>query len=192
MTFCFIQAIEHGNASTYGNLLSSMRNAICSAKSGMGGGSGGGAAVTSLLTKLLSGGSLADPIVPDALEGGHTNESVDFKETESDESDPYAGRIRAAYNKITKSASGGSKRLKMIARMMKKKKKTKGPHPESSSQRKRKTVDTNKDYNPADDLDPLVTMAKKAKASVVTLESIVYDIIATNSAQQVTENSHEG
>ncbi|KAI3826850.1 hypothetical protein L1987_00908 [Smallanthus sonchifolius] len=59
MTFCFIQAIEHGNASTYGNLLSSMRNAIRSARSDMGGGSGGGAVVTSLLTMLLSGGSLA-------------------------------------------------------------------------------------------------------------------------------------
>ncbi|PWA57316.1 zinc finger, LSD1-type, Caspase-like domain protein [Artemisia annua] len=31
MTFIFIEAIEHGNASTYGNLLSSMRNAITNA-----------------------------------------------------------------------------------------------------------------------------------------------------------------
>ncbi|PWA53001.1 Peptidase C14, caspase catalytic [Artemisia annua] len=55
MTFCFIQAIEHGNASTYGALLSSMRNAIRSAKSDMG---AGGGAVTSLLSMLLTGGSL--------------------------------------------------------------------------------------------------------------------------------------
>nr|XP_043609475.1 metacaspase-1 [Erigeron canadensis] len=58
MTFCFIQAIEHGNASTYGSLLGSMRNAIRSAKSDMGLGIGGGA-VTSLLGMLLTGGSLA-------------------------------------------------------------------------------------------------------------------------------------
>lgn len=60
MTFCFIQAIEHGNASTYGSLLGSMRNAIRSARSDMGGGGGGGGgAVTSLLSMLLTGGSLA-------------------------------------------------------------------------------------------------------------------------------------
>ncbi|CAI9269096.1 unnamed protein product [Lactuca saligna] len=57
MTFCFIQAIEHGNASTYGHLLASMRNAIRSARTDMGGGGGGGA-VTSLLSMLLTGGSL--------------------------------------------------------------------------------------------------------------------------------------
>ncbi|XP_076949159.1 metacaspase-1-like [Bidens hawaiensis] len=34
MTYCFIQAIEHGNASTYGSLLSSMRNAIRNAPRG--------------------------------------------------------------------------------------------------------------------------------------------------------------
>lgn len=62
MTFCFIQAIEHGNASTYGSLLSSMRNAIRSVRSDMGGGDG---SVTSLLTMLLTGGSLAG-----ALTGG--------------------------------------------------------------------------------------------------------------------------
>ncbi|MFS8003800.1 putative metacaspase type I, plant [Helianthus anomalus] len=42
MTFCFIEAIEHRNASTYGSLLRSMRNAIRSARGG-GGSSGGGA-----------------------------------------------------------------------------------------------------------------------------------------------------
>ncbi|GJU63124.1 mitogen-activated protein kinase kinase kinase YODA-like protein [Tanacetum coccineum] len=55
MTFCFIQAIEHGNASTYGALLGSMRNAIRSAKCDM---VAGGGAVTSLLSMLLTGGSL--------------------------------------------------------------------------------------------------------------------------------------
>ncbi|CAH1441051.1 unnamed protein product [Lactuca virosa] len=59
MTFCFIQAIEHGNAQTYGHLLASMRNAIRSARTDMGGGGGGGGAVTSLLSMLLTGGSLA-------------------------------------------------------------------------------------------------------------------------------------
>nr|XP_043626603.1 metacaspase-1-like [Erigeron canadensis] len=39
MTFCFIEAIEHGNASTYGSLLSSMRNSISNASRGPGGGS---------------------------------------------------------------------------------------------------------------------------------------------------------
>ncbi|GJR20943.1 metacaspase-1-like protein isoform X1 [Tanacetum coccineum] len=55
MTFCFIHAIEHGNASTYGALLGSMRNAIRSAKCDMG---AGGGAVTSLLSMLLTVGSL--------------------------------------------------------------------------------------------------------------------------------------
>ncbi|CAH1416261.1 unnamed protein product [Lactuca virosa] len=36
MTFCFIEAIEHGNASTYGSLLSSMRNTIRNASRGFG------------------------------------------------------------------------------------------------------------------------------------------------------------
>lgn len=59
MTFCFIEAIEHGNASTYGSLLSSMRNAIRNARTSTGGGGSGGAVVGSLLTMLLTGGSLA-------------------------------------------------------------------------------------------------------------------------------------
>ncbi|KAI3498407.1 hypothetical protein L1887_34182 [Cichorium endivia] len=36
MTFCFIEAIEHGNASTYGTLLTSMRNTISNASRGFG------------------------------------------------------------------------------------------------------------------------------------------------------------
>nr|GEW73290.1 metacaspase-1-like isoform X1 [Tanacetum cinerariifolium] len=55
MTFCFIQSIEHGNASTYGALLSSICYAIRSEKSDMG---AGGGAVTCLLSMLLTGGSL--------------------------------------------------------------------------------------------------------------------------------------
>ncbi|KAI3511289.1 hypothetical protein L1887_18438 [Cichorium endivia] len=47
-------AIEHGNASTYGSLLGSMRNAIRSARTDMGGGGGGGGAVNSLLSMLLT------------------------------------------------------------------------------------------------------------------------------------------
>lgn len=50
MTYCFIEAIEHGNASTYGSLLSSMRNAIRNAPRGFSG-SGGGSVLD-----MLSGG----------------------------------------------------------------------------------------------------------------------------------------
>lgn len=66
MTFCFIQAIEHGQAATYGNILNSMRNVIRSTGSGGGGGGGAvasllggsGGAVTSLVSMLLTGGSV--------------------------------------------------------------------------------------------------------------------------------------
>lgn len=66
MTFCFIQAIEHGQAATYGNILNSMRNIIRSTGSGGGGGGGAvssllggsGGAVTSLVGMLLTGGSV--------------------------------------------------------------------------------------------------------------------------------------
>ncbi|XP_043725431.1 metacaspase-1 [Telopea speciosissima] len=54
MTFCFIQAIERGHATTYGSILNSMRSTI----SGTGNDLGGGP-VTSLLTMLLTGGSLS-------------------------------------------------------------------------------------------------------------------------------------
>lgn len=59
MTFCFIQAIEHNPVTTYGGVLTAMRTAIRDA-----GGSGssvpdiGGGMVTSLLSMLVSGGSL--------------------------------------------------------------------------------------------------------------------------------------
>ncbi|PKA53303.1 Metacaspase-1 [Apostasia shenzhenica] len=53
MTFCFIQAIEKGHAATYGSMLNSMRSTIRNAGDSMGGG-----AVTSLLTMLITGGSL--------------------------------------------------------------------------------------------------------------------------------------
>ncbi|KVH97156.1 Peptidase C14, caspase catalytic [Cynara cardunculus var. scolymus] len=58
MTFCFIQAIEHGNASTYGTLLTSMRNAIRNGRRGVGGVSG--AAVTSVFDMLSVGGGGGD------------------------------------------------------------------------------------------------------------------------------------
>ncbi|EOX96555.1 hypothetical protein QUC31_005610 [Theobroma cacao] len=54
MTFCFIQAIERGHGATYGSILTAMRNAIRS----VGGGDVGGGAVTSLITMLLTGGSV--------------------------------------------------------------------------------------------------------------------------------------
>lgn len=58
MTFCFIQAIERsGPGATYGTILTAMRTAIKNAGSS-GGGSGGGDVVTSLLSMLLTGGSL--------------------------------------------------------------------------------------------------------------------------------------
>jgi len=57
MTFCFIQAVERsGPGATYGTILTSMRSAIKNA--GSGGGGGGGDAVTSLISMLLTGGSL--------------------------------------------------------------------------------------------------------------------------------------
>ncbi|GAB2224327.1 hypothetical protein Droror1_Dr00005081 [Drosera rotundifolia] len=55
MTYCFIQAIERGQASTYGSMLTSMRAAIRNI--GNGAGLGGGV-VSSLLSMLISGGSL--------------------------------------------------------------------------------------------------------------------------------------
>ncbi|XP_057474043.1 metacaspase-1-like [Actinidia eriantha] len=53
MTFSFIQAIERGQATTYGNMLTSMRSTIRDTGNDIGGG-----VVTSLLTMLLTGGSL--------------------------------------------------------------------------------------------------------------------------------------
>ncbi|KMS99892.1 hypothetical protein BVRB_1g017400 [Beta vulgaris subsp. vulgaris] len=59
MTYCFIQAIERGQASTYGSMLNSMRSAIRNVGNGGGtGGIAGGGVVTSLLTMLVSGGSV--------------------------------------------------------------------------------------------------------------------------------------
>ncbi|AQL05569.1 Putative metacaspase family protein [Zea mays] len=56
MTFCFIQAIERGQGTTYGSILNSMRSTI--RNTGDSAGVGGGA-VTSLITMLLTGGSLS-------------------------------------------------------------------------------------------------------------------------------------
>ena len=54
MTYCFIQAIERGHATTYGSVLNSMRTAIrCTGSNDLG---VGGGAVTSLLNMLLIGG----------------------------------------------------------------------------------------------------------------------------------------
>ncbi|XP_074283053.1 metacaspase-1-like [Silene latifolia] len=53
MTYCFIQAIERGHASTYGSMLNAMRDAIRNTSSN----DLGGGVVTSLLTMLLTGGS---------------------------------------------------------------------------------------------------------------------------------------
>jgi hypothetical protein len=55
MTFCFIQAIERGQAATYGSILSSMRETI--RNTGGGASMAGGGAVTSLISMLLTGGS---------------------------------------------------------------------------------------------------------------------------------------
>ncbi|XP_031482599.1 metacaspase-1-like [Nymphaea colorata] len=52
MTFCFIQAIERGAGTTYGNLLNAMRTTIRNTDVGSGGGP-----VSSLLTMLLTGDS---------------------------------------------------------------------------------------------------------------------------------------
>ncbi|KAI3968401.1 hypothetical protein MKW92_017266 [Papaver armeniacum] len=55
MTFCFIQALERGHGATYGSILNSMRSTI--RNTGNGNDLGGGA-VTSVLSMLLTGGSL--------------------------------------------------------------------------------------------------------------------------------------
>lgn len=69
MTFCFIQAIERsGPGATYGTILTSMRSAIKNAGSG---GSGGGDVVTSLVSMLLTGGSLTT--------GGLRQVNIQFK-----------------------------------------------------------------------------------------------------------------
>lgn len=52
MTYCFIQAIERGQARTYGSVLTAMRAAIRDTDS-----SAGGGVVTGLVTMLLTGGS---------------------------------------------------------------------------------------------------------------------------------------
>lgn len=56
MTFCFIQAIERGQGTTYGSILNSMRSTI--RNTGESAGVGGGV-VTSLITMLVTGGSLS-------------------------------------------------------------------------------------------------------------------------------------
>lgn len=53
MTYSFIQAIERGQATTYGAMLNAMRSTIRSTDDDL----GGGGIVTSLLTMLLTGGS---------------------------------------------------------------------------------------------------------------------------------------
>ncbi|KAJ4957570.1 hypothetical protein NE237_024681 [Protea cynaroides] len=53
MTYCFIQAIERGEGTTYGSILNSMRTAIRNTGNDFGGGP-----VTTLLTMLLTGGSI--------------------------------------------------------------------------------------------------------------------------------------
>lgn len=54
MTYCFIQAIERGHGSTYGTILNSMRSTIRSTGDSLGGGP-----LTSLLSMLVTGGSLS-------------------------------------------------------------------------------------------------------------------------------------
>ncbi|KAL5973757.1 Metacaspase-1 [Asimina triloba] len=53
MTFCFIQAIERGHGTTYGSILNSMRTTIRNTGNEMGGGQ-----VTTLISMLLTGGSV--------------------------------------------------------------------------------------------------------------------------------------
>ncbi|KMZ57843.1 Metacaspase 9 [Zostera marina] len=55
MTFCFIQAIERGQAATYGSMLTSMRSTIRNTGTGSVGSSGD--PISSLIGMLISGGS---------------------------------------------------------------------------------------------------------------------------------------
>ncbi|KAI3458392.1 hypothetical protein Pfo_015055 [Paulownia fortunei] len=58
MTFAFIQAIEKGQGTTYGNILNAMRSTIRGNDDDL---SGGGGAVTTLLTMLSTGESAGEP-----------------------------------------------------------------------------------------------------------------------------------
>ncbi|KAH7576162.1 hypothetical protein JRO89_XS01G0005100 [Xanthoceras sorbifolium] len=58
MTFCFIQAIELGQATTYGSILNSMRHAIRTVGSN-GGGAPAGPPNTNLMNMLVYGGSVS-------------------------------------------------------------------------------------------------------------------------------------
>ncbi|KAK4792508.1 hypothetical protein SAY86_022943 [Trapa natans] len=65
MTYSFIEAIERGHGGTYGSMLNAMRSTINNSTSGSSeifGRPGGGDLVSSLLTMLLEGGSLASRI----------------------------------------------------------------------------------------------------------------------------------
>lgn len=53
MTFCFIKAIEQGHGDTYGSILNAMRSTIRNTS-----GAAAGGPITSLLSMLLTGGSL--------------------------------------------------------------------------------------------------------------------------------------
>ncbi|KAI3797815.1 hypothetical protein L1987_33078 [Smallanthus sonchifolius] len=73
-----------------------------------------------------------DLIIPDALKDGHVEDAeTSFDDTESDDSDPDAERIKISINKRDETASIPSRCLKMVAR--RKMMKTRGPPPESSS-----------------------------------------------------------
>ncbi|KAI3821163.1 hypothetical protein L1987_08720 [Smallanthus sonchifolius] len=88
----------------------------------------------------------------DAPAGGDVDDANDdSEETDSDSDfDPVVDRGRIAINKRAETATGVSRRIKMIARS--RKKKTRGPPLESSSKGKRKKTTTDKDYSPQDDL----------------------------------------
>ncbi|KAI3814149.1 hypothetical protein L1987_18896 [Smallanthus sonchifolius] len=114
------------------------------------------------LLVVLQDAPFVDNVVLDFPQDGHVEDASDSDSTESDDDDLDTARISTADNQINQSVSIPSKRVKMVARQ--RMKKTKGPSPESTSQRKRREVEeAEKYYNPSEYLDPTATQARKSK-----------------------------
>ncbi|KAI3773970.1 hypothetical protein L1987_48510 [Smallanthus sonchifolius] len=103
---------------------------------------------------------IQDPMIQDSPREEEVADTSDSEGLESESDDPDATRIPV--DRRPQPVSFASKRVKMVAR--KKRKKTTGPPPESYS-KGRSLDDDDADYNHDEDLDPLVTKAKKQRVS---------------------------